>query len=93
VISIFRRWKPKGKMFSLRCNQCGSGFLSSYDLEAPICGKCLQKAKSSDSTIDYDKVCTKCGNSGVIYGKNNVIPAILDSKEIRRFFKITGICI
>lgn len=55
VISIFRRWKPKGKMFSLKCNQCGSGFLSSYDLEAPICGKCLQKAKSLDSTVDYDK--------------------------------------
>jgi hypothetical protein len=42
VISILRRWKPKGKMFSLKCNQCGSGFLSSYDLEAPICGKCLK---------------------------------------------------
>ena len=69
MINIFRRWKPKGKMFSLRCNQCGSGFLSSYDLEAPICGKCLQKAKSLDSTIDYDKMCTKCGKNGVIYGK------------------------
>jgi ribosomal protein L37E len=69
VISIFRRWKPQGKMFSLRCNQCGSGFLSSYDLEAPICGKCLQKAKSLDSTVDYDKICTKCGKNGIIYGK------------------------
>jgi hypothetical protein len=56
-------------MYSLRCTQCGSGFLSSYNLEAPICGKCLQKAKSLDSTIDYDKVCTKCGKNGVIYGK------------------------
>jgi ribosomal protein L37E len=69
MINLFRRWKPKGNMYSLRCTQCGSGFLSSYNLEAPICGKCLQKAKSLDSTIDYDKVCTKCGKSGVIYGK------------------------
>ena len=29
----------------------------------------LTKAKSLDSTIDYDKVCTKCGKNGVIYGK------------------------
>jgi hypothetical protein len=36
VISIFRRWKPKGKMFSLKCNQCGSGFLSSYDGSANL---------------------------------------------------------
>jgi hypothetical protein len=38
-------------------------------LEAPICGKCLQKAKSLDSTVDYDKICTRCGKKGVIYGK------------------------
>jgi NMD protein affecting ribosome stability and mRNA decay len=70
MISIFcRRWKPKGKMYSLRCNQCGSGFLSSFNLEAPICGKCMQKAKSLDSTVDNEKVCSKCGKSGVIYGK------------------------
>jgi ribosomal protein L37E len=69
MINLFRRWKPKGKMYSLRCSQCGSGFLSSYDLEAPICGKCLQKAKSLDSTIDHDKICIKCGKRGVIYGK------------------------
>jgi hypothetical protein len=69
MINLFRRWKPKGKMFSLRCAQCGSGFLSSHNLEAPICGNCLQKAKSLDATIDYDKSCTKCGKSGVIYGK------------------------
>jgi hypothetical protein len=25
--------------------------------------------QSLDSTIDYDKVCTKCGERGVIYGK------------------------
>jgi len=69
MITIFRRRKPKGKMYSLSCTQCGSGFLSSYSLEAPICGKCLQKAKSLDSTIDFDKVCSSCGKVGVIYGK------------------------
>lgn len=62
-------WKPKGKMYSLKCNQCGEGFLSSYALEAPICGKCLQKAKSLDSTIEHEKHCAKCGSAGVIYGK------------------------
>jgi hypothetical protein len=42
-------------MYSLRCIQCGSGFLSSFKLEAPICGKCIQKAKCLDSTVDYEK--------------------------------------
>jgi hypothetical protein len=56
-------------MYSLKCTQCGAGFLSSYNLEAAICGKCLQKAKSLDSTIDHEKVCSKCGAQGVIYGK------------------------
>ena len=69
AMNIFKRWKPKGKMYSLRCFQCGSAFLSSFNLDAPICGKCIQKAKSLDSTIDNEKICTKCGNSGVIYGK------------------------
>jgi NMD protein affecting ribosome stability and mRNA decay len=69
MTNIFIRWKPKGKMYSFRCFQCGSGFLSSFNLEALICGKCIQKAKSLDSTIDYDKVFLKCGNKGVIYGK------------------------
>ena len=41
-------------MYSLKCSQCGNGFLSSYSLEAPICGSCMQAAKSLDSTIDYD---------------------------------------
>ncbi|NOJ26483.1 MAG: hypothetical protein DA330_00525 [Nitrososphaera sp.] len=68
-MGLFRRWKPKGSMFSLKCSQCGDGFLSSYNLEAPICGSCLQKAKSLDSTIDHEKQCSKCGNYGVIYGK------------------------
>ncbi|HKU49934.1 MAG TPA: hypothetical protein VJP79_08290 [Nitrososphaera sp.] len=68
-MGLFNRWKPKGKMYSLKCTQCGQGFLSSYNLEAPICGKCLQKAKSLDSTIDHDKACENCGNPGVIYGK------------------------
>jgi hypothetical protein len=69
MINLFGAWKPKGKMYSFRCSQCGLGFLSSYYLEAPICGKCLQKTKSLDSTVDYDKSCTKCGNRGVIYSK------------------------
>ena len=65
----FRSWRPRGKMYSLKCNQCGQGFLSSYQLEAPICGKCLQKAKSLDSTIEHEKHCLTCGAQGVIYGK------------------------
>jgi ribosomal protein L37E len=69
MINMFRRWKPKGKMYSLRCFQCGDGFLSSFNLEAPICGKCMQKAKSLDSTVDYEKLCSKCGKRGVVYGK------------------------
>src|SRR5919197_2876297 len=69
MISKLRRWKPKGKMYSLRCLQCGHSFLSSINLEAPICGTCLQKTKSLNSTIDYDKVCSKCGDKGVIYAK------------------------
>lgn len=69
MISIFRSWKPKGQMYSLRCFQCGSGFLSSFKLEAPICGKCIQKAKSLDSTVDYKSECSNCSNRGVIYGK------------------------
>ncbi|MDW0143142.1 MAG: hypothetical protein WA390_06945, partial [Nitrososphaeraceae archaeon] len=70
ITDIFKKWRPKGKMYSLRCNQCGKGFLSSYALEAPVCGKCMQKIKSSDSTIDYDKKCTTCGNLGVIHAKS-----------------------
>ena len=85
MINIFRRWKPKGKMYSLRCFQCGSGFLSSFNLEAPICGKCIQKAKSLDSTIDYENVCNKCDKRGVIYGKC-AIHAILDSKRMKRLY-------
>jgi ribosomal protein S27AE len=54
----------------MKCNQCGQGFLSSHNLEAPICGKCLQKAKSLDSTIEHEKQCASCGNYGVIYGKD-----------------------
>ena len=69
MIGKLRGWKPKGKMYSLRCFQCGHSFLSSFNLEAPICGTCLQIAKSLDSTINYDKVCSKCGDKGAIYGK------------------------
>lgn len=68
--NIFRRWKPKGSMYSLKCAQCGTGFLSSLKLEAPICGKCLQKVKSLDSTVDQDKRCSNCGKNGVLYGKS-----------------------
>lgn len=90
VISFFRRGKPKGKMFSLKCNQCGSGFLSSYDLKAPICRKCLQKAKSLDSTIDYDKICTKCGKNGVIYGKRQCHSCYFGLRRTRGFLR--GYC-
>ena len=69
-VGLFNRWKPKGKMYSHKCTQCGAGFLSSYDFESPICPTCLQKAKSLDSTINHDKNCMKCGNAGVIYGKD-----------------------
>jgi ribosomal protein L37E len=69
TMKLFRTWKPKGKMYSLKCNQCGGGFLSSYHLDAPICGACLQKAKSLDSTVEYDKKCITCGRQGVIYRK------------------------
>ena len=69
TMRLFRSWKPRGKMYSLKCNQCSEGFLSSHRLEAPICGKCLQKAKSLDSTIEHEKQCLTCGARGVIYGK------------------------
>ena len=69
TMRLFKSWKPKGKMYSLKCNQCGEGFLSSYQLEAPICGKCLQKVKSLDSTIEHEKQCLTCGAQGVIYRK------------------------
>jgi ribosomal protein L37E len=29
----------------------------------------MQKAKSLDSTIDFEKSCKECGNNGVIYKK------------------------
>ncbi len=29
----------------------------------------MQKAKSLDSTVDFEKTCTKCGNLGVVYKK------------------------
>jgi hypothetical protein len=82
LISVFsRRWKPKSKMYSLRCFQCGHGFLSSINLEAPICGRCLQKAKSLDSTTDYDKICSKCSNKGVIYAKELCHSCYFEFKE------------
>jgi ribosomal protein L37E len=30
----------------------------------------MQKTKSLDSTVDYEKICNKCGNKGVIYRKD-----------------------
>jgi hypothetical protein len=71
MVNLFKRWKPKGKMHSLRWSQCRSGFLCSFNLGAPICGNCLQKAKSLDSTIDNEKECIKCGKTRVTYGKQN----------------------
>lgn len=59
-------WKPKGKMYSLKCNQCGNGFLSSYPMEAPICGFCLQKVKSPKTNINYGKRCIICGKKGTV---------------------------
>jgi hypothetical protein len=35
MFNKFKRWKQKGKMYSLRRFQCGFGFLSSFNLEAP----------------------------------------------------------
>jgi hypothetical protein len=69
ISAIFRRWKPKGKVYSLRCFQCEHGFLASINLEAPIWDKCMQKAKSLDSDRDYDKICSKGSNKGAIYAK------------------------
>lgn len=61
--------ETKGQDVQLKVQPVRGGFLSSYALEAPICGKCLQKAKSLDSTIEHEKQCAKCGSAGVIYGK------------------------
>ena len=66
----FRKWKPRGKIYSFRCSQCGDVFISSHNLDAPLCDKCIQKIKSLDSTVDNEKKCSECGNSGVIYGKD-----------------------
>ena len=86
MFNKFNRWKPKGKIYSLRCNQCESGFLSSFNLEAPICGTCMQKAKSLDSTVDYEKTCGKCGNRGVIYGKEKCHSCYFGFKKGRKIF-------
>jgi predicted RNA-binding Zn-ribbon protein involved in translation (DUF1610 family) len=70
MINPFKKWKPKGKIYSFRCSQCGDAFISSHNLDAPLCGTCIQKIKSLDSTVDNDKKCSECGNVGVIYGKD-----------------------
>lgn len=70
ISNPFRKWKPKGKIYSFKCTQCGDVFISSHNLEAPLCNKCIQKIKSLDSTVDNEKKCSECGNLGVIYGKD-----------------------
>jgi len=78
--------ETKRKMYSLRCSQRGSGFLCSFNHDAPICGKCLQKAKSLDFTIDQEKKCIKCGKTGVIYSKQHyTMLATLDLKKSSQF--------
>ncbi|MBA2267933.1 MAG: hypothetical protein M3Q77_09395 [Thermoproteota archaeon] len=66
----FKKWKPRGKIYSFRCSQCGDVFISSHNLDAPLCDKCIQKIKSLDSTVDNEKECSECGKAGVIYGKD-----------------------
>ena len=72
VINWIRRkmWKPKGKIYSLKCNQCNEGFLSSYSMDAPICGHCLQRVKSNDTTINTEKHCRVCGKIGTIHSSD-----------------------
>lgn len=72
ILNWIRRktWKPKGKIYSLKCNQCGDGFISNHPMEAPICGICLQKIKSIDLTVDTEKKCIICGRNGAIYSSN-----------------------
>ena len=72
ILNWIRRktWKPKGKIYSLKCNQCGDGFISNHPMEAPICGMCLQKIKSIDLTVDTEKKCIICGRNGAIYSSN-----------------------
>lgn len=73
--------ETKRKMYSLRCNQCGKGFLSSFALEAPVCGNCMQKIKSSDSTIDYDKNVTPAVTWELFMQKHNAIHVISNFKS------------
>lgn len=79
----FRKWKPKGKMYSFRCSQCGDVFLSSHNLDAPLCNRCIQKIKSLDSTIDNEKKCSECGRIGVIYGKDRCHSCYFSFKKTR----------
>jgi ribosomal protein L37E len=91
MFNIFRRWRPKGKMYSFKCFQCGCDFLSSFKLDAPICGKCIQKAKSLDSTIDYEKIYLKCGNRGVIYGKEMCHSCCFGFEKMKRHYDYQNI--
>jgi len=84
MINPFKKWKPKGKIYSFRCSQCGDAFISSHSLDAPLCGTCIQKIKSLDATVDNEKKCSECGNLGVIYGKTDAILVILILTEIKK---------
>ena len=72
IINWIRRkmWKPKGKIYSLKCNQCNKGFLSSYSMDAPICGYCLQRVKSLDATINTNDLCRICGKKGTMHSSD-----------------------
>ena len=82
ILNWIRRktWKPKGKIYSLKCNQCGDGFISNHPMEAPICGICLQKVKSIDLTVDTEKKCIICGRNGVFILLINVMIVISKNK-------------
>jgi predicted RNA-binding Zn-ribbon protein involved in translation (DUF1610 family) len=86
MINPFKKWKPKGKIYSFRCTQCGDAFISSHNLDAPLCGNCIQKIKSLDSTVDNEKKCSECGNAGVIYGKDRCYSCYFSFKKNKWFF-------
>jgi hypothetical protein len=60
LINPFKKGKPKGKMYSFKGGQCENGILSSSNLDAPICGNCLQTAVAA--TMGYDIECSSGGN-------------------------------
>jgi formylmethanofuran dehydrogenase subunit E len=84
MINPFKKWKPKGKIYSFRCSQCGDAFISSHNLDAPLCGTCIQKIKSLDATVDNEKKCSECGNLGVIYGKDRCYSCYFNFNKNKR---------